>query len=83
MKIEDVNTIQGEYFQRSGKYKQIKTDESKSADFYVHEYEGPLGKGFIVFEEKDQDGKRMIKSTDYGPEQRSFDWKIKEDGFNR
>lgn len=61
---------------KANKYQQIRQQEAvKQADgslYWVDEYVGPLGPGYIV-RELSADGKQT-KATDYGPEKRSTPW---------
>ena len=85
MKDEELKTIKDEqetYFttiiskDRSGLdikrncYKQIW--KSEGLGYWVSIYEGPRGKGYIVYEERTVDGKTEQKATDCGDEGRSY-----------
>lgn len=68
--IEEIQSIQNAYFLSNGKYLQIK-EFNGDPNIYCHEYSGPLGAGYIIYE---KDG-NLLKATDMGPEGRSFDWR--------
>lgn len=66
--IYEINTIkiaQEAYF-KIGKYEQILESEGKG--FWVDEYVGPQGEGYIIGEKKTELGKTYIYSLHFGPE---------------
>lgn len=61
-----------------GQYKQIL--RGQRAGYWVDVYDGPLGKGWIVREERLHLGVEEAMCTDMGPEGRSLRWARKIDG---
>lgn len=41
----------------------------------VHNYEGPLGHGFVVIARTSKQGVRYVRALNFGPEGRSFGWR--------
>lgn len=63
---DDIHAIQTDFFNEFKKYRKFDYE-----DYKVHEYMGPLGAGYIIFSFRDSE----VMAEDFGPEQRSFDWR--------
>jgi len=75
--LATVTTEQEQYKEQNGAYKQYKLGEL-APDIFVHEFGGPDGLGYQVYEYKTEKGKNYVRSTAVNAgrreEWRNFDW---------
>lgn len=65
----EIAAMQDVYYSENGRYQQT-TEFNGDTGIYCHEYESPLGFGYILYAEAG----KWIKAWDMGNEKRSFDW---------
>lgn len=71
-----VLNVQNTKYEQDGKYRQYKKGEI-SEDVFVHEYVGPLGPGYLIYEYKTVDKERWFRVLNFGPETwHERDWAV-------
>ena len=59
-----------------GKYKTVARGKARGITYAMHEYDGPLGKGWMLHAWVTSGGKTYHRQQDFGKEGRSTPWEV-------